>query len=396
VNDLQRIFTSRHANESTELRHQLLNIEEEAEKLRRKIAELEQEQKVILHGAESKQEKEKEAGEKNEKEAAENADSDEFDADASVPAKTAAGDGSQRSKLEVSKSGMESEEGRKLSKSRRQGMIFQEDERKNHQEALLQQLEQTAKQQENLIGELESELKDLHLQKEKQDKWTAKLQGEVLDTEITKVRYRVRLESATARSKGLSELLKGSYEKMSTLLKDRVASEEESAKNDAILQYLQVVFKSNTLEFQDNREQLRGLMHKCQDNKQLKQRVCAYDAQLRKEQNIAKELIQKTDELQRKLEAVQAFWMTIPADVKTSVQFQEEAAAFKAKRTMVHPLNAIRSIKEGVSILTTKQQHVLRTATDLLDKSPIIGEQIVQEAVKPSDLATESHPFEVQ
>lgn len=269
-------------------------------------------------------------------------------------------------------------------------MIFAEDERKNHQEALVQQLEQTAKQQEQLIEELEGELHGLEYEKEKQDKWIKKLEGEVLDTEITKVRYRVRLESSTARGCDLSELLKGSYEKMSALLKDRVSSEEESAKNDAILQYLQVVFHNNAQDFQDNRSELRSLMSRCQQNKELKDRVSSLDTRLRKEHGIANQLVQKTDELTRKLDAVQAFWMTIPAEVKNSVHLQEDSAAFKAKRSAVHPLNAIRSIKEGVSILNTKQQILMRSCGELLESSPIVGERITQ------DPASANHPFEIQ
>jgi hypothetical protein len=415
VNDLQRIFTSRHANECSSLRQHLLSIEEEAVHLRRKIAELEQEQKGILHGA---NEKEKEEKERAEKEAAEKAEAEaaEF---LDLPGETSAsyekvsssntGDGffapmdktpsgsGGSSRLLKSPQAPADQQVRKHSQAKRQGMILTEDERKNHQELLVQQLEQTAKQQEQLIEELENELRTIEFQKEKQDKWVTKLEGEVLDTEITKVRYRVRLQSATDRGCALSDLLKSSYEKMSVLLKDRVSSEEESAKNDAILQYLQVVFFNNAQEFQDNRNELRNLMSRCGQNKELKDRVKQLDDRLRREQNFADQLVQKTDELSRKLDAVQAFWMTIPAEVKSAVHLQEEAAAFKAKRTTVHPLNAIRSIKEGVSHLNAKQQIVLRMCNELLETSPIIQEHHFQATIRPSDSELDhDHPPPIQ
>eukprot|EP00746_Dinoflagellata_sp_MGD_P072852 gnl/MRDRNA2_/MRDRNA2_29555_c0_seq1.p1 gnl/MRDRNA2_/MRDRNA2_29555_c0~~gnl/MRDRNA2_/MRDRNA2_29555_c0_seq1.p1 ORF type:complete len:462 (-),score=114.17 gnl/MRDRNA2_/MRDRNA2_29555_c0_seq1:65-1450(-) len=411
VNDLQRIFTSRHANECSSLRQLLLSIEDEAVNLRRKIAELEQEQKTILHGA---NEKEKEEKERAEKEAADKAESEAENVDLPVDHQYTIekfssnhGDGSLAAGSQMSmpagggsrllkRPEQPEQPMRKHSQAKRQGMILTEDERKNHQELLVQQLEQTAKQQEQLIEELENEFATIQFQKEKQDKWIAKLEGEVLDTEITKVRYRVRLQSATDRGCALSELLKSSYEKMSVLLKDRVSSEEESAKNDAILQYLQVVFNNNAQEFQDNRIELKSLMSRCGQNKDLKERVKVFDERLRKEHNIADQLVQKTDELSRKLDAVQAFWMTIPAEVKSAVHLQEEAAAFKAKRTTVHPLNAIRSIKEGVSHLNAKQQIVLRMCNELLESSPIIQEHDGQATMKPVGSALESHPFEVQ
>merc|ERR1711904_537378 len=110
------------------------------------------------------------------------------------------------------------------------------------------------------------------------------------------------------------------------------------------------------------------------------------------EQDIADQLVQKTDELSRKLDAVQAFWMTIPAEVKSTVHLQEEAAAFKAKRTTMHPLIAIKSIKEGVSHLNAKQQIMLRMCNELLESSPIVKDQ---ETERPSRLSSEHHPFEV-
>jgi len=380
VNDLQRIFTSRHANECASLRNLLLNIEEEAVGLRRKIAELEQEQKGILHGASEKEREEKERAEKEALEKAENDFLTEtVDPEAPGAVDNAAGETSQSLSLAGGAklvSPQQSTDGRKYdprpSDARRQAFSLDQDERKNHQDALVQQLEQTAKQQEQLIEELEHELRTIEFQKEKQDKWITKLEGEVLDTEITKVRYRVRLQSSTERGCALSELLKKSYEKMSALLKDRVSSEEESAKNDAILQYLQVVFNNNAQEFQNNRSELKGLMMRCERNKEMKVKVGALDERLRKEQNLADQLVQKTDELSRKLDSVQAFWMTIPAEVKSAVHLQEEAAAFKAKRTTVHPLNAIRAIKEGVQHLNAKQQIVLRMCNELLESSPII------------------------
>lgn len=403
VSDLQRIFTSRHASECSMLRAQLLSIEDEADQLRKKIEELEQQQKEILHGAQSKLEKEKEAAKKAEKEAADKAagvDADE-DIEVSMALQKMKSDGGEvpqesailgTGKLQVSQG--QGQDFEKSSTIRRQGMIFAEEDRKTHQEALVHQLEQTAVQQEQLIQELEVELQALDEQKEKHDKWIARLEGEVLDTEITKVRYRVRVQSSTARSQGLSELLKGSYEKMAALLKDRVAAEEESAKNDAILQYLQVVFDNNLQTFQDNRVELRKLMQKCEQNKELKDRVSTFHTILQREQNVADQLVQRTDELLKKLDAVQGFWMTIPAEVKSALALQEEAAAFKARRETVHPLNAIRTIKEGVSYLNAKQQILLRFSTELLDNSPMI---VAESNPEPLDMTSieESQPVKI-
>lgn len=351
VEDLQRIFTSHHSAECSQLRERLGALDEEADQLRKWIVELEQQQRALFLQPSAAGE----GGEGADKDATKDANHDRLSGGPSVDE--------------------DSDERKRSMRVRRPGLSMGEDERKNHQEALNHQLEQTAKMQEGLIEELQAEVRSLELQSAKEEKWVKKLEGEVLDTEITKVRYRVRLESANARNEDLSELLKGAYEKMSQLLKARVLSKEESAKNDAILQYLQDIFKSNEEQaqnFVDNRDALKQLMSQCQHSRHLRDSAIKLSGRMRQEEELVDSLVLSTDDLSRKLEMVQSIWMTIPAEVKSSVALQEEAAAFKAKRASVHPLNAIRGLRDHVQYINSKLQNVRSQCQVLLDNSPVM------------------------
>lgn len=390
MEELQRIFTSDCAEEVQQHRERLLALEQEAEALRRRIVDLEEQQRTAFQN--NKRAYEESAAAEITKSRMQSLEQEKASASDSEPEEPPAPHAHMHSahhekpapvtahapRLKPDSSTELSPPSRELghrATAKRVGLSMTVEDQKGHAMALVQKLEETAKQQESLIEDMNAELKDLIMQTSKQNNWVAKLEGEVLDTEITKVRYRVRLSTADARNAELSDCLKGSYDKMAQLLKERVASEEESAKNDAILLYLQEVFKANTEQAKDfvyNRGALRGLTERCKLNRDLRQQVQELAAQLNQEGEIAEQIIHKTEDLQKKLDTVQNCWMTIPAEVKSSVHLQEDAAAFKAKRAAIHPLNALRTIRDHLQYINSKQHSVQQNCRRLQEVAPVL------------------------
>jgi hypothetical protein len=88
---------------------------------------------------------------------------------------------------------------------------------------------------ENSMAHMKAELHEIERRTVKQQTWMKHVDEQVLQVELTKARYQVRLDGARKRIETLGKDLSKSYEHMGGLLEDRLEVEDLGARNDALV-----------------------------------------------------------------------------------------------------------------------------------------------------------------
>merc|ERR1712125_177235 len=99
--------------------------------------------------------------------------------------------------------------------------------------------------------------------------------GQILKAEITKTRYSIRLKTAQQRVKSLGEDLSRAYENTTKMLEERLSVEDISARNDALVAYLNVIGHAdftNATNFTPNKQELGILLESCRRSQLQNQR----------------------------------------------------------------------------------------------------------------------------
>merc|ERR1712110_838373 len=100
----------------------------------------------------------------------------------------------------------------------------------------------------------------------RQQMWMKQVDEQILKAEITKAKYGIRLSTAQQRVKSLGEDLSQAYENTTKLLEERLGVEDISARNDALILYLNVIGHAdiaNAADFTQNKEELSTLLDAC-------------------------------------------------------------------------------------------------------------------------------------
>lgn len=357
IEELHKLFTSKHTLEATTLRHKLALVEAEYTEVFQKSEAVEEQHRALQRRL---------ANEKEQQSASR---------DAQTASQHASEDG-RRSEAHSSQTSVDklSNPGSAASESE-EALLQHQQELK--EDSLRMQLEQTLRAQDEVVEDIRQELKEYEAEKAARAKWVEGLCEGAKDAELRKMRYRVRLGAAQDRSATLMAQLRASYVRMSELVRDRIRTEGEGAKNDAFLKYSETIHQqaqaqrgADTLE---NRRPLRRLKVKNQLQEEMEERAERLRLQLEQEAEAGEAIVEKCRLMTSGLEVLQQAWTSLPPELKhTLADLKEEQARFQG-RWPPHPVNGIKRMRDCISSVDAKTStvtHDTKTQLALLEPRP--------------------------
>lgn len=214
---------------------------------------------------------------------------------------------------------------------------------------------------ETSISQMKAEIVEVERRMHKQQMWMRSVDEQILKAEITKTRYTIRLSAAQQRVKTLGENLSAAYENTTKMLEERLGVEDLSAKNDALITYLNVIGQAdihNANDFTPNKQELRTLMDSCKKSQQQSDRFAELVEQVHSRERLTVDITKNAAKLHHLNEQIQTLWSNVPAALKESVFYKIPRGA------MMHPATAIQQMQAALLSIMEKQRDYSRVLAD--------------------------------
>jgi len=230
-----------------------------------------------------------------------------------------------------------------------------------------------AQLQELFIQRLRSDLMDLEKRSAKQSQWQRGVDCQVLKTEITKVRYLVRVANAERRTETLGSHLCEAYQTMSQLLHERLVTEDHATRNQALIEYLNVLWrleKSYGMKLGHDKEEMLALVDRCQRSHHAKIQLVERFSQVQEGLHLLGNIGPLMQKLQENVDHLLVLWQGFPSDLKESV-FRNSS---RLTRTMgsigagTHPLSSTRVLQDTCAQVNVAQKSLLITLKGFLEE----------------------------
>merc|ERR1719272_2819225 len=202
----------------------------------------------------------------------------------------------------------------------------------------------------------------------KQSTWLKTVDNQILQIELTKARYTVRLESARKRTETLGQDMSKAYENMTGLLDERIGVEYSAAKNDAMVAYLHLLGVSDTdnaNHFIDNKKDLLFLNERSTRLRIKRAQLETLLDQVRTTQLLATDIVKHSDELASLADLLHQLWNLVPVEWKDSV-FKSVQKGLAGPLSM-HPVNAIQALQGASSHVNGAMKSYLRAVSEYVD-----------------------------
>jgi len=355
IEELHKIFTSPHTKEAESLRHQLAIVDAEYTEVKRKLAAVEEQHKILQRKLTTEKERMEQSREGSSVASEQSRDQQSH----AASSQTSVDDLGERPALSETGSTAEA--------------VEQQVKEQTQEEELRNQLEQTLQSQDDLVVDLRREIKEYQEQRKAQEKWVEGLGEAERDVQIRLMRYRVRLGTAEERTTKLMMDLRNSYNRMANLVRERIETRGEAAKNDAFLKYSEMVHKlslehhaeDNSLE---NRQHLRRLKLTNQNLDEMEGRSAELRNQLEAEADAGESIVKKCKLIVAWLEVLQQTWTTLPSELKHTLHALKEeqltgsgtpsGQQFKG-RWPPHPVNGIKRMRDCITSVDGKINSVV-------------------------------------
>lgn len=164
-----------------------------------------------------------------------------------------------------------------------------------------------------------------------------------------KVKYKVRFDKAEQRIKSLSQDLSHAYDKIATLLGDRLRAEDAKARNDALVSYLGTIRSAdleNEFNFLPNREEVLQLLHCHKRSNANFDTLDALEAEVANKIQLSRHIEGHCKEMLRLVAGMQGMWNTVPTALRESVFVRGRGGSVD-----VHPVSAMVQISEALKIV---------------------------------------------
>merc|ERR1712183_76063 len=156
----------------------------------------------------------------------------------------------------------------------------------------------------------------------KQYTWMKHLGEQVLEANIAKARYQVRLDSAEKRTKSLGQELSKAYAEMTRLLKKRLEIEGTTAHNDALVAYLNYIGnqdRRNAEGFVENKATLDSLQSIFKNSHACRRKYDLVIENVYNKERLSTEVLEHTESLMILNEQLHKLWTAVPPSVKLAV-----------------------------------------------------------------------------
>lgn len=202
---------------------------------------------------------------------------------------------------------------------------------------------------ESNMNQMRSEYAELERRLRKQQTWMQSVDKQILQAEVSKARYSIRLEKAERRVKSLSEDLSKAYDVVVNLLEERLRVEDTRARNEALVAYLNVLGRAelkNERHFMENRSELSTLLECCRRSHACQARLDALVEETHGKQQLVSDLLQRCDQVLCLNGDFQSQWTKIPAALKETVFRLPET---RTEDKFVHPVSAMQAIHDIIT-----------------------------------------------
>jgi len=204
---------------------------------------------------------------------------------------------------------------------------------------------------ESSIAHMKSEIMEVDRRMHKQQLWMKQVDEQILQAEITKARYDIRLQNAECRVRSLGQDLSEAYAHTTALLEERLSVEDIAARNDALIAYLNVISRAdmdNAVHFTENRSELVALLESFRKRSRCRAHFAELAEQVQYRRQLAEDVLTHTADLEGIVAQLQTMWTKLPGPVKESVFHRASRGATMHPATAIQTLHAaLDSISEG-------------------------------------------------
>jgi len=198
--------------------------------------------------------------------------------------------------------------------------------------------------QDNAMKELRAHALDLERRIHKQQHWMRQVDKKVLEAEIARTKYTVRLEHSERRVKSLGEELSKAYERMSNMLEERMKYEDIGARNDALLTYMDVIGKADKAQkitdSNSNKDDLKQVLEKWCQHGELQSQYQDLMEQCRDKLRLVRDVMTHSAKIEEQMEQLYELWCAVPVALKESIFFMVPNS--RMTTTGMHPATAIQ------------------------------------------------------
>jgi len=202
---------------------------------------------------------------------------------------------------------------------------------------------------EQSLSQMKTGMTDVNRRMRKQAQFMQRIDQQILETELHKVKYKVRSEKAELRIKSLSKELSQAYDKVVGLLDERLRAEDAKAQNDALVAYLGTIRKEdldNEAHFVPNRAGVLELLDRFQRRNNAREALDVLEAEVANKIQLGRSVEGHVKKMLRLSSEMQHMWSSVPTAMREVAFIRGRGAS-----TDLHPSTAVMQINESLAVI---------------------------------------------